>query len=79
MVERLLSTFTQSRPGAAHNSKASDPYNACHSYQPYRPCRQVYITMERQEKTEGKAAVDLLASYFGKSGASLLTQVRLSL
>ena len=36
---------------------------------------QVYITMERNEKTEGKAAVDLLGSYFGKSGASMLTQV----
>lgn len=31
--------------------------------------------MGKQEKTEGKAAVDLLASYFGKSGASFLTQV----
>lgn len=31
----------------------------------------------KAEKTEGKGAVDLLGSYFGKSGASWITQVRL--
>ncbi len=36
---------------------------------------QVYITMSKEEKKEGKAAVDLLGSYFGKSGASWIMQV----
>lgn len=36
---------------------------------------QVYITMSKEEKQEGKAAVDLLGSYFGKSGASWIMQV----
>lgn len=37
---------------------------------------QVYITMSKSEKTESKAAVDLIGAYFGKSGASWIMQVR---
>jgi len=45
-------------------------------YSLFDPAKEmVYISMERGEKAEGKASVDLLASYFGKSGASWLTQV----
>jgi hypothetical protein len=31
--------------------------------------------MSKEEKTEAKATVDLLGSYFGKSGASWIMQV----
>ena len=39
------------------------------------PPMQVYITMSKSEKTESKAAVDLIGAYFGKSGASWIMQV----
>lgn len=35
------------------------------------PLLQVYIEMSRDEKSKGKAAVDLLGSQIGKSGAGL--------
>jgi hypothetical protein len=35
---------------------------------------QVYISMPKEEKTDAKATVDLLGSYFGKSGASWIVQ-----
>ncbi len=35
----------------------------------------VYIEMSKDEKSKGKAAVDLVGSQIGKSGASWLTQV----
>ena len=38
----------------------------------------VYIEMSKDEKSKGKAAVDLVGSQIGKSGASWLTQVLLS-
>jgi len=37
----------------------------------------VYIEMSKDEKSKGKAAVDLVGSQIGKSGASWLTQARL--
>ncbi len=36
----------------------------------------VYIEMSKDEKSKGKAAVDLVGSQIGKSGASWLTQAR---
>ena len=44
-------------------------FNYCHH------STQVYITMSKQDKTESKAAVDLIGAYFGKSGASWIMQV----
>jgi len=35
----------------------------------------VFIEMSKEEKSKGKAAVDLLGSQIGKSGASWITQV----
>ena len=37
----------------------------------------VYIEMSKDEKSKGKAAVDLVGSQIGKSGASWLTQVQI--
>eukprot|EP00798_Chlamydomonas_sp_ICE-L_P001454 gene1454-32830_t len=45
-------------------------------YSIFDPAKEmVFITMGKTEKNEGKAAVDLLGSYFGKSGASIMMQV----
>eukprot|EP00959_Pyramimonas_sp_CCMP1952_P294342 6156742-Pyramimonas_sp.AAC.1 len=38
----------------------------------------VYIDMTKDEKSQGKAAVDLVGSQIGKSGASWIAQVILS-
>ena len=38
----------------------------------------VYIEMDRDEKQQGKAAVDLVGSQIGKSGGAWITQVPLS-
>jgi ATP:ADP antiporter, AAA family len=35
----------------------------------------VFIEMSKEEKSKGKAAVDLVGSQIGKSGASWITQV----
>ncbi|KAL6763616.1 TLC ATP/ADP transporter-domain-containing protein [Haematococcus lacustris] len=45
-------------------------------YSLFDPAKEmVYISMSKTDKNEGKATVDLLGSYFGKSGASWITQV----
>jgi AAA family ATP:ADP antiporter len=36
----------------------------------------VFITMDREEKEGGKAAVDVLGSQVGKTGGSIIMQVR---
>jgi AAA family ATP:ADP antiporter len=44
-------------------------------YSLFDPSKEmVYISMEKQERMDGKSTVDILASYFGKSGASWLVQ-----
>jgi ATP:ADP antiporter, AAA family len=37
----------------------------------------VFIEMSKEEKSKGKAVVDLVGSQIGKSGASWITQVSL--
>ena len=62
------------RPSEAHGEV--QVFARSSKFSLFDPAKEmVFIEMSKEEKSKGKAAVDLVGSQIGKSGASWITQV----